>query len=345
MLIAQLFQNPGLLRHLPFLCSRRLFSASPIDVFSFGYSGRTVTFEFRGVPSLCKKRLGTTDYVSNKKIVEAAVSAVPTCDLVALGVGSPELDVIRRYLVFEESKQSKNASVRKFKGARHLLNGYRQHIHVVTGADAAGIKVVAIGRSKRSEAISFGEAATGHKFELLRLLSLYLRKGDVLKVPEIREDFKLAAPAIYQAVVTEGAVYCLCRLHESIYNIDTITLSRRRNVKVLVVVDDWLVRELAHMVRRKLPQLIGENAPPARETLENIDNRSSAGWRRFLLRFVVLPLIVVVGTVGYKLCVLLGAPFMDCVARLSGRTALGISASPEMQLGSSKAQSSNTSRD
>ncbi|GBE61384.1 leucine-rich repeat-containing protein 47 [Babesia ovata] len=181
MLIGHFVSHLGLLRRSPFLCSRRLFSASPSDVFSFGYSGRTVTLEFRGVPSLSKKRLGATDYTSNKRLVEAAVSAVPSCDLVAVGVGSPELDVIRRYLEFQESKQSKNASRRKFKSARHLLNGYQQYINVVTGAGDAGIKVVAIGRSKRSEAISFGEAATSNKLELLRLLSLYLRKGDVLK--------------------------------------------------------------------------------------------------------------------------------------------------------------------
>ncbi|GIX64184.1 undecaprenyl-phosphate glucose phosphotransferase [Babesia caballi] len=169
-----------LLDRLPSLITSRFFSASPSDVFSFGHVDRTVTLELRGLPPLSKARKHKREYASNKRVVDAAVSALPNCDFVALGLGSPELGVISRYLHFRDSKNGDTARRHKFKNERQLLSGYQQYIDVVVGAASAGTKVIGIGRSKQAEAASFGEAAMGNKLEVLRLLSLYLRKGDVL---------------------------------------------------------------------------------------------------------------------------------------------------------------------
>ncbi|ORM40420.1 uncharacterized protein BXIN_2175 [Babesia sp. Xinjiang] len=303
----------------PSLTSVRFFSAEPSDVWSFGYSNRTITLKLSGLPSLPKKRKNSTLYTSNRRVIEAAVSAVPSCDIVAMGLGAPELGVIHRYLEFKKSKSSQPKQAHKFKNARQLVNTYQQYVDVAEAAAATGINVIGIGRSKQSEAASFGKAATENKLEVLRLLSLYLRIGDVLKDVNTQEEFKKAAPSIYQAVVAEGAFYCFCRLHELFYRIDEELLCRRKNVKLLVVVDQHLVHELTELIRKKMPAMLDGNTPPMVDVLQSLDNRSRKGWTRFLLQFIIIPGFAITATVCYELYVLLSPQVNALSTHFTGR--------------------------
>ncbi|GFE55696.1 alpha-N-acetylglucosaminidase [Babesia ovis] len=282
--------------------SPRFFSADATDVWSFSYTNRTITLEFRGVSPLPKKRSNNCTHVSNRRLVDAAVSAVRSCDVVALGVASPELNLISRYLDFENQESSnKGKQKQKFKNAHQLIAGYKQFIDVAKAASETGINVISIGRSKQVEAASFGNAATRNKLEVLRLFSLYLRIGDVLKDAGAQEAFHTACPAIYQAVIEEGVFYSFCRLHEALCRIEDDPNCRRKNLKILVIVDQSLVQDLSKLVRERLPILLQENALPMADVMESIDSRSRKGWQRFILQFIILPATAVGSVIFYNL--------------------------------------------
>lgn len=284
----------------PFLGSHRQFSFSP-RVFSFGYLGRTVTLEFHGIRSLTPKSGYGNQYAASNRLVEATLSVLSSCDALAVGVGMHEMAIINQYLESQRFKGTTADNTKAFKNVRHLIRRYRHYIDLTGYAASIGKHIMGIGRSKYSEAASFGESASRNKIEVLRLLSLYLRKGNVLKDAEMLQEFKVLSPSLYQAVVTEGAFYSLCRLHEHIYNMGDNSFSKRHNIKVLVVVDDWILDELLHLARTKLPILIADKSPPMLEVLEAIDNRSRQKWSSFLLQFVVMPMFVICSILGYKL--------------------------------------------
>eukprot|EP00371_Babesia_bovis_P000314 XP_001608961.1 hypothetical protein [Babesia bovis T2Bo] len=241
---------------------------------------------------------------TSRSLLDTAVSSARSSDIVAIGVSSPELSLIARYIDFKKQmSSSKDKTTQKFKNERQLISSYQHYIDVATATSEAGRDIIAIGRSKSVEAASFGDAAIKHKLDVLRLLSLYLRIGDVLKDATTQEAFRKASPSIYRAVIEEGVLYNFCRLHEAIctIDIDDGLLCRRKNVKVVAIVDHTLVTGLAKMINEKLPILIEDNAQPMTDVIQSIDNRSRKGWQRFLLWFIIIPALTVVSVILYQL--------------------------------------------
>ncbi|GIX64183.1 uncharacterized protein BcabD6B2_36180 [Babesia caballi] len=123
------------------------------------------------------------------------------------------------------------------------------------------------------------------------------------------------------------------------------SLCRRKNVKVLVVVDQWLLRDLSHLVRTKLPALIHNNAPPMVDQMHSLDNRSRKGWSRFLLQFVILPLFTFGGFVCYQLYALVSLPIRDLASYALGGPASRWSRRKEADDGRQQALDADESRD
>lgn len=278
----------------------RHFATVPSPL-TFAFADRTVTLEFRGIPYTVRGRGSNNGHEPYRVALEEACSAALSCDTLMLGLGDHEMNTVNRYVERKNMDGMPPNKGRELKDVKHVLKYYKHYIEVARSSAALGINSTGIGRSKSSEAASFGEAASRNRVEVLRLLSLYLRKGNVLKDRDVLEEFKLVAPSIYSAVVSEGALYSFCRLHEYIYNIETNPLLKRKNLKFLVAVDEWILAELASLAHTKLPKLTSEKSPPMIDILTAIDNRSRKGWSRFLIEFVIMPMFAIVFTISYQL--------------------------------------------
>lgn len=257
--------------------------------------------KFLGIPYKEKRPGDIKERVAIRAALQTTSATALGCDSLILGLGIKELDIVKSYVAFTKVKRKDPKKSLEFKRAKHLLRKYGHYIDVATEAYTLGLDVIGIGRSKPSEAASFGEAATKNKLEIVQLFSLYLRKGNVLKDLSLLQEFQTLAPSIYYAVISESALYAFYRLHEHIYNIPSNPLYKKRNIKILVAVDEWILQELLILVNTKLTVMIVNKSPPMTEAIRSIDNCSRSCWSRFLLQFIMAPMLFTCWAIAYKL--------------------------------------------
>ncbi|AFZ80842.1 hypothetical protein BEWA_002490 [Theileria equi strain WA] len=264
------------------------------------HENRQISISIYGIPHVSNKTppkalQAKGEFADKAKRIAFVASRMPTSDYVCLGIGRDDVTLVT-CLLRGESEPGTREQDRKIE-SNTTMALFNHYLPIMGSIISNKIPHVGVGRNGKMKTISMTDALLNNKLEIPQLLYLQLKYRDICSNEKALKEASQLVPGIYRSIVIEEFLYSAWRLHEEIYGlINSGVLKNKQEIKLAVVVDEWVRPGLYKLVEKDFPNLLQKQIPPFRDHINYVDKRSLGKRHLFSAMVLLVPIILGIPT-------------------------------------------------